>query len=121
MQKNGVVFHARRYSRALTGKRNNTYCCFCREGSIHFGTIELFVFSSAPCALIRKLHVTQTSLLNLAGYPSRPSLLAYHQVDLLHHIVPVDLSVTTPLVAVPLDNVLSKVILVNAFRGIARI
>ena len=116
MQKNGVVFHARRYSRALTGKRNNTYCCFHREGAIHFGAIELFVFSSTPCALIRKIHIAQTSLLNLAGYPSRPSLLAYRQVDLLrHHIAPVDLSVTTPLVAVPLENVLSKVVFVNAF------
>ena len=116
MQKNFVVFHARRYSRALTGKRNNTYCWFHKEGAIHFGAIELFVFSSAPCALIRKIHIAQTSLLNLAGYPSRPSLLAYRQVDLLsHHIAPVDLSVTTPLVAVPLENVLSKVVFVNAF------
>ena len=51
----GVIFHSRKYSRALTGKRRNTYCCFLSNGTEE---IELFVNAPEPCAVIRPLSST---------------------------------------------------------------
>ncbi|XP_064381793.1 uncharacterized protein LOC135330772 [Halichondria panicea] len=115
--KNGVIFHCRKYSRALTGKRRNTHCCFVSNGAEEFGEIELFIYGTEPCALIRKNIPFSSTLLHMTGNPSRAILSTYMQADLLNnYIVPVDVSTSHSLEVVSLSNILSKAVFVNAFN-----
>lgn len=68
---------------------------------------------SPPTALIRPfLQPTQT--LNQAGPPCRPSLTVYKDVDLLNsYISIVEDILTPPLLAVPIENIQGKVVLVK--------
>lgn len=118
--KDGVTFHSTSYPRAHQGKRNNTYCCF-RQGpdsSTRFGQIELFTTTPTPCALLREMYPSDTSLLNQAGHPCRTSLSHYVEADLLSsYIVPINNrspnTSTSPLLAVPLIYIMSKLVVIS--------
>ena len=114
--KDGVLYHSTGYFRATTGKRDNTYCRYRdTEDSIHLGRIEVFTTTPEPCALLRELYPLETTLINQGGHPCRVSLKHYQEADLLSSfIIPVNLSVVhSPLIAVPVDNIISKLVLIS--------
>lgn len=117
MLKSGVTYHCTSYSRATSGKQNNTYCCYRHnsDNSIHFGQIELFACIPKPYALLRELNPLDTTIINQAGHPCRTSLLHYQEADLLSmYIVPVTIQTEhSPLIAVSVDNIVSKLVLVS--------
>ncbi len=115
--KNGVIFHCRKYSNALTGKRRNRHCYFVFNGAEKFDEIELFINGSKPCALIQKNVQFSSTLLHMTGNSSWAMLSMYMQVDLLNnYIIPVDVSTSHSLEVVSLSNILSKAVFVNAFN-----
>ena len=117
MLKSGVMYHCTSYSRATSGKRDNTYCCYrhSSDNSIRFGQIELFACTPEPYALLRELNPLDTTIINQAGHPCRTSLLHYQEADLLSmYIVPVNISTElSPLTAVSVNNIVSKLVLVS--------
>ena len=65
MLKSGVMYHCTSYSRATSGKHDNTYCCYrhSSDNSIHFGQIELFACTPEPYALLRELNPLDTTII----------------------------------------------------------
>ena len=117
MLKDRVLYHSTNYLKSVSGKRNNTHCCYRDEtnDSICFGQIELFTTIPTPCALVRQLQPLSTSLINKAGHPCRTSLLYYQQADLLNsYIIPVNsLPDHCSLKVVSIGCIISKVVLVS--------
>ena len=119
--KDGIVYYSNSYTSMKTMKRDNTYCCFQDSSEVlQFGQIELFILlppSNSPHALLRLMTPSQTTLINKAGHPCRSCLIPYQQVDLLDSfIVPVVLPTSQcPLQFIPVDHILSKVVLVSVF------
>ena len=111
--KDGVVYHA------STGvnrrKRDSTVCCFqTTNNETHFGRITLFVNSTSPLALVREFRQPSQSMLQQAGPPCRARLAAYKEYDLLSSFITVvDESCITPLLAIPIKFIQSKVVVKN--------
>lgn len=112
--KDGIVYHSTSYKK-LCGKRNNIYCRYISEtGDFHFGMIESFTNTPYPFVFIRQVQQSATSLIQRAGHPCRVSLLKYQTVDMLgSFIISIDLSANRPLVAIPIDSIISKVCVVS--------
>ena len=121
MFKSGVVYHSTSYQRSASGKRDNTHCSYWdkADGSRCIGQIELFTTSPKPYAFIRQIRVLERSLIFQAGHPCRVSLNKYQEADLLRsYILPVNLSTTDcQLLAVPIDSIISKVVVVSVFEN----
>lgn len=109
LMKHGVLYYSRAYG--TDGKRDNTYCNFEIDGVKHFGQIDLFVHRPFPYALVKKLQATMDSISIQAGHPCRPSLASYQETNILKpYIIPVCLSHSNQLLAVPLKSINSKVV-----------
>lgn len=114
LMKDSILYYSTSYVRGMEGKRDNTYCYFKFNDSYSFGQIHIFVLTPLPCALIKKLECTDQTIMNQAGHPCRPSLIEYKEANLLHrYIVPVKPLTTTELCAVPLHNIISKVVIIK--------
>lgn len=116
LYKNQMLYHAaNRFPNGQHGKRDSTMCVFVTEDRLQrFGRIMAFVKTSPPQALIRPFLQSSQTLLTQAGPPCRPSLALYKDVDLLNSFISIVEEVSTaPLVAVPVDNIQRKVILVK--------
>lgn len=112
--KDGILYYSTSYTKGSGGKRNNMICSFRgTDDTVHFGQIELFVKTPEPSALLREFRPLAVSLLEKAGPPCRTSLVVYQQVDLLSSfIIPVGaITASTPLVSIPIKNILGKVVL----------
>ena len=69
---------------------------------------------SDPVALVNVLHQIAESLLNKAEHPCRPSLLPYKEAKLLgKYIIQID-HTSSPLLAVKLQNILGKTVLIQS-------
>ena len=79
----------------MDSKRDNTYCLYLTDDSYNFGRIQLFVLTTSPYAIVKKLEGFDQSIMNQLGHPCRPSLQIYKETDLLnHYIVPVQHATT---------------------------
>lgn len=89
-------------------------CVFETEDRLQsFGRIMVFVNMSPPQAHIRPF-LPSTQTLTRAGPPCRPSLALYKEGDLLNSFILIVEEVSTaPLVAVPVNNIQGKVIVVK--------
>ena len=115
LYKDGILYYSTGFN--TSGKRENTYCCyFDAAGKMCFGQIELFVIFLQTFALVRLMRVTNTTVLNLGGNPCRRELDMYREANLLNrHIIPVHLpSRGDTLSPVPINNIVSKVVIVSA-------
>lgn len=113
--KDGILYSSTTYAHGVSGKRDNTNCSYIDKstGNISFGKIEIFTTTPKACALLRKLHPSHRTMLQRAGHPCRSILQTYQQVDLLNfHIIPLDKSIRSQLIAVDLDCIISKVVIV---------
>ena len=115
--KDQVLYYCTHHRASEEGRRDNTYCCYSNKdnGTVQFGRINVFVNSFTPCALIQQLKPLNPSLLNRAGHPCRDVLSACQQRDLLGTFMfPVKLPTKhSPIVAVPISHILSKVVIVS--------
>ena len=114
--KDGVLYHSTNYTNSTSGKRNNTHCCYQDKANncIYFGQIELFTTCPRPHAFVRPLCPLGTSMLTQAGHPCRSSLAIYQRIDLLStYIVPVLSTTSSPLIAVSVDCIISKIVTVS--------
>ena len=112
LMKDGILYYCTGYAKALNSKRDNTYCLYLTNDSYAFGRIQLFVLTTSPYAIVKKLERLDQSIMNQAGHPCRPSLHIYKETDLLnHYIVPVQHS--TNICAISLQQIVSKVFIVK--------
>ena len=97
------------------GKRDSTICVFeSGDRRQRFGRIMSFANIAPPKALVRVFHQPAQTLLNQAGPPCRPSLAVYKDVDLLNSYISVVEAISTaPLLAVSIENIQGKVVLVK--------
>ncbi|SMN01058.1 hypothetical protein SPONN_2176 [uncultured Candidatus Thioglobus sp.] len=113
--KDGILYYSTSFEKA-SSKRSNTNCCYKDRitGCNCYGKIEIFTASPIITALVRKFNPVGQSLLIKAGNPCRPQLAVYQQMDLLgSYIVPIDESNCSQLIAVPIDRIISKVVLIS--------
>ena len=109
LMKHGVMYYSRAYG--ADGKRDDTYCNFEIDRLKCFGQIHLFVYRPIPYALIRQLQPMTDSISIQAGHPCQPSFAPYQEADVLKpYILPVSLSHSNLLIAVPLKSIISKVV-----------
>lgn len=115
LYKQGILYSSTSFEKA-TSKRDNTNCCYEDKttGCILYGKIELFVALPTTVALVRQLKPSGGSIMSKAGNPCRSQLAVYQQVDLLNsYIVPVTISSSSQLIAIPIDCIISKVIIIS--------
>jgi len=113
MYKAGVVYYSTRYVKDRELKRENTICSFrCRDGSIKYGQINLFVADPRPIALIKMCHIHTVSLMQSAGNPRNSKLDMHKDVDYLSNIInPVTFS--SILIAVSINDIVGKPVMIR--------
>lgn len=112
-----VMYHSKQWrKRGRIGARQNTYCSFrMMDGAIGFGCIVSFhITSSFPFCFIERLHLPGTTSLTKLR-PARNHILQNTETlvqQLINFMPEVNIEATS-LIAVPLDHILSKCILVR--------
>ena len=110
--KDGEIYHSTSY-KDNKSLRNNTICSFKHNNSICYGEIVLFLLKRHPVALINVLYKRGLSLTDQAGNPGRETLMPYKDVNLLEkYFIPIDADKSS-LIAVGLNDIKSKYILVE--------
>ena len=72
LYKNGILYYATEYSKACTGKRNNSICAYTDSmGEVNFGQIVIFVLDPYPMALLHCYRISSESLLHMGGHSCR--------------------------------------------------
>jgi len=116
LYKNGILYYATEYSKGCTWKRDNSICAFIgnNDGEIYFGRIDAFLLDPYPLALLHCYETSSESLMKISGHCCRAVLEPHKEVDLLSSFITIPGEGSPDLIAVNLDNIVSKAVHIQA-------
>jgi len=113
LYKNGVLYYGTEYSKACTGRKNNSICAYTNSiGEVSFGQINVFVLDPYPMALLHHYEISSKSLMQMEV--CRTVLEPHKEVDLLSSYIIVSGGIGVDLIGVNINSILSKGVQVHA-------
>ena len=114
LYKEGTIYHSTSYMNYGNGKRNNSFCMYRQQdtNTFNFGQITMFILKPTPHALLYKVTVQRSSLMQSAGYVNHSKLLLHQRVDLLHKYLPTA-AITNELVPVDIKDIIKKAVFIS--------